>query len=63
MNKNIGIYPEIKYPQFHRSEGKDISKKTLEILKKYGFNSKNDKIYLQSFDNNELKRIKNDLFP
>ncbi|MDB2550528.1 glycerophosphodiester phosphodiesterase [Rickettsiales bacterium] len=62
MNKNIGIYPEIKYPKFHRNEGKDISKKTLEILKKYGFNSKNDKIYLQSFDNNELRRIKNDLF-
>lgn len=31
--KNIGIYPEIKAPWFHRSEGKDITAKTLEVLK------------------------------
>jgi len=60
---NIGLYPEIKSPWFHLKEGKDISKKTLEILKKYGYLSKKDKIFLQCFDPNELKRIRTKLLP
>ncbi|MDI7384615.1 glycerophosphodiester phosphodiesterase [Cronobacter dublinensis] len=61
--KNIGIYPEIKAPWFHHQEGKDIAAKTLETLKKYGYTTKQDKVYLQCFDANELKRIKNELEP
>ncbi|CCK15263.1 Glycerophosphoryl diester phosphodiesterase,periplasmic [Cronobacter universalis NCTC 9529] len=61
--KNIGIYPEIKAPWFHHQEGKDIAAKTLETLKKYGYATKQDKVYLQCFDANELKRIKNELEP
>lgn len=61
--KNIGIYPEIKAPWFHKQEGKDISTKVLEVLKQYGYTTKADKVYLQCFDANELKRIKNELEP
>lgn len=61
--KDIGIYPEIKAPWFHHQEGKDIAKATLEVLKKYGYSSKKDKVYLQCFDADELKRIKNELEP
>ncbi|MGP3593211.1 glycerophosphodiester phosphodiesterase [Vagococcus sp. WN89Y] len=61
--KNIGIYPEIKAPWFHHQEGKDIARKTLEVLKKYGYTSKDDNVYLQCFDADELKRIKNVLEP
>lgn len=61
--KEVGIYPEIKAPWFHLSEGKDISLAVLEVLKKYGYTTKKDKVYLQSFDPNELKRIKTELFP
>lgn len=61
--KDIGIYPEIKAPWFHLSEGKDISVKTLEVLKKYGYTDKNSNVYLQCFDFNELKRIKTELMP
>ncbi len=61
--KNTGIYPEIKAPWFHHQEGKDISTKVLEVLKEYGYTNKDDKVYLQSFDVNELKRIKNELEP
>ncbi len=63
MGKNVGIYPEIKSPWFHRHEGKDISKEVLRILKKYGYTTKNDLVYLQCFDPNETERINNDLFP
>lgn len=61
--KNIGIYPEIKAPWFHKQEGKDISSKVLAVLKQYGYTGKNDNVYLQCFDANELKRIKNELEP
>ena len=42
---------------------KDIAAKTLEVLKKYGYTGKDDKVYLQCFDADELKRIKNELEP
>lgn len=61
--KNIGIYPEIKAPWFHQQHGKDITKAVLTELKRYGYQTKNDNIYLQSFDPTALKRIKNTLFP
>jgi len=58
--KNIGIYPEIKEPEFHRKEGKDISKIVLEVLTNYGYKTKNDNCILQCFDAKELKRIRNE---
>ncbi|WP_024654021.1 glycerophosphodiester phosphodiesterase [Borrelia persica] len=59
--KNIGIYPEIKKPLWHKQQGKDISKIVIEILNKYGYKSKEDKIYLQTFDFDEIKRIREEL--
>ena len=61
--RDIGLYPEIKAPWFHRQEGKDITVKTLEVLKRYGYTGKNDKVYLQCFAFYELKRIKTELMP
>ncbi|MEQ9889148.1 glycerophosphodiester phosphodiesterase [Pectobacterium zantedeschiae] len=61
--KNIGLYPEIKAPWFHHQEGKDIARETLTVLKQYGYTEKSDKVFLQSFDVTELKRIKNELQP
>ncbi|EPA8365933.1 glycerophosphodiester phosphodiesterase [Vibrio fluvialis] len=63
LGYDIGIYPEIKAPWFHRHEGKDISKAVLNVLKQYGYDSKEDKVYLQCFDANELKRIHDELLP
>ncbi|QKJ89135.1 Glycerophosphodiester phosphodiesterase [Paramixta manurensis] len=61
--KNIGIYTEIKAPWFHHKEGKDIAAKVLAVLKQYGYTGKQDNVYLQCFDFNELKRIKTELEP
>lgn len=60
-DKNIGIYPEIKEPEFHNKEGKDISKIVLKILTNYGYSTKNDNCILQCFDALELKRIRQEL--
>lgn len=61
--RKIGIYPEIKAPWLHHQQGKDIAAATLKVLQKYGYTQKSDPVYLQTFDFNELKRIKNELLP
>lgn len=59
--RNVGIYPEIKNPGFHRKEGKDISSIVLRILEGYGYSDKSDSCILQCFDSWELRRIRVDL--
>ena len=59
--KNIGIYPEIKNPEFHHENGKDFSKIILKILADYGYKTKDDNCILQCFDAKELERIRKKL--
>lgn len=63
MGKDVGIYVETKAPWFHKQHNKDISKATLEVLKKYGYTKKEDKVYFQSFDYPDLKYVRETLFP
>ena len=60
--RSVGIYPEIKSPAFHRGEGKDISVAVLKVLKTYGYDEQQDRVFLQCFDDNELQRIRGELF-
>lgn len=55
--RNVGIYPEIKKPEFHLSEGKDITKAVITTLRNYGY-EKSGNIYIQSFWPATLKRLK-----
>lgn len=59
--KNVGIYPEIKNPAWHREQGFDISRIVVQTLADYGYKSNEAKCYLQCFDQHELMRIKNEL--
>lgn len=59
--KNIGIYPEIKEPGFHKKEGKNLSEIVLGVLSSYGYNTKEDNCILQCFDAKELERIRKEL--
>lgn len=61
--RNVGIYPEIKSPAFHRSEDKDLSAAVLGILFEYGYRTKQDAVFLQCFDPMELQRIHAELMP
>ena len=56
--KDVGIYPEIKAPSFHKSEGKDILGVVMETLERYGYNKKGVKIFLQCFDPDLLQDFK-----
>ncbi len=59
--RNVGIYPEIKDPAWHRAQGYDISPVVIRILADYGYTKAEDNIYLQCFDFEELKRIRHEL--
>jgi len=58
-----GIYPEIKSPEFHRAEGKDISAAVVKVLYDFGYQSEGDAVFLQCFDAEELQRIHAELLP
>jgi glycerophosphoryl diester phosphodiesterase len=59
--KNIGIYPEIKEPEFHQKEGKNLTAIVLKTLSNYGYKTKKDNCILQCFDAKELERIRVEL--
>ena len=59
--RDVGIYPEVKRPAWHRAEGVDLSKLMLDTLKSYGFSHRNSNVYVQCFDWQELTRIRDDL--
>ena len=59
--RTAGVYTEIKQPKWHRSEGHDISAIVLPILKRYGYATKADACFLQCFEFEEVKRLRNDL--
>ncbi|HIV56208.1 MAG TPA: glycerophosphodiester phosphodiesterase [Candidatus Anaerobiospirillum stercoravium] len=63
MGRDIGLYVETKAPWFHKQEGKDISKATLEVLRQYGYTTKDSNVIFQTFDFPDLKYVKTELMP
>ena len=59
--RNVGIYPEIKAPAWHREEGHDISRSVLRVLRNYGYDHIASNAFLQCFDASELIRIRSKL--
>ena len=56
-----GVYVEFKGPAEHRAAGLDLSKAILEVLTLYGYDSADDHIYLQCFDEAEVRRLRKEL--
>lgn len=59
--RGVGIYPEIKRPEWHRGEGVDITPEFLRTLGDYGYQEHSDPVYVQCFDAEELRRIRHTL--
>ncbi|MBT8105104.1 MAG: glycerophosphodiester phosphodiesterase [Woeseiaceae bacterium] len=57
----VGIYPEIKEPGWHRAEGVDLTRLVLDTLGQFGYVGHADPVYLQCFDEAELRRIRHEL--
>lgn len=49
-NKQVGLYPELKAPSWHRREGLALEAAVLETLRKYGYRGKDAKIFVQCFE-------------
>jgi len=59
--RNVGIFPEIKAPRFHRENGFDLSKIVIDLIATYGYATPEDAVIVQSFDWAETKRIRDEL--
>lgn len=59
--KNVGLYPEIKAPQWHQQQGKDLTAAVLKALDGYGYNSATANIFVQCFDPLALQRLAGEL--
>ena len=59
--RDVGLYPELKAPAWHRQEGRDLSATVLPILRKYGYDAKGSACYLQCFEYAEIKRLRGEL--
>ncbi|XP_075982363.1 uncharacterized protein LOC142980707 [Anticarsia gemmatalis] len=55
----IGIYPEIKHSTYFRKLGLPVEQALVDILHKNGYEGRHAPIYIQSFEVNNLKELKN----
>jgi glycerophosphoryl diester phosphodiesterase len=59
--REAGIYPEIKAPAWHRAEGYDLAATVLGVLADYGYADQDDAVFVQCFDWNETRRVRQEL--
>jgi glycerophosphoryl diester phosphodiesterase len=59
--KNVGLLVELKDPGKHRARGHDMSRIVLDTLAEYGYKSREDNAIVQTFDYDELRRIRAEL--
>jgi glycerophosphoryl diester phosphodiesterase len=53
----IGIYPETKHPTYHKKLGLALEPKLLEALDKAGWNKRRAPVFIQSFEQSNLKKL------
>lgn len=59
--RNVGVYPEIKDPDWHESQGLDVTRLTVECLGRFGYDSADADAFLQSFSLEALIRARDEL--
>ena len=59
--RRVGIYPEIKDPQWHRQHGIDLAALLLAELAAFGYARAEDPAFVQCFDARELVRVRDEL--
>lgn len=59
--RNVGLYIEPKAPAWHQAEGKDLMVAVLALLADHGLIEADDKVLLQSFDFQALRRAREEL--
>lgn len=59
--RKVGVYPEVKLAGWHRQQGQDVSRAVLAVLAKHGYATKADLCFIQSFELDELRRLRGEL--
>ena len=55
--RRIGIYPETKHPTFHQGLGLPLEGRLVQTLKRNGLNKRNSPVFIQSFEQANLKQL------
>lgn len=58
--RDAGIYVEIKQPAWHAAQGKDLGSALLAALTRLGYTRADDRVYVQCFDQEALRRLRAD---
>ncbi len=61
MGRTVGVYPEIKDPEWHRQHGIDLAALLLAELATFGYSRPDDPVFVQCFAAHELVRVRNEL--
>lgn len=56
--RDVGIYPELKSPAWHRAQGIDLGAEVLACLERFGYARQGERVWLQCFDPEELRRLR-----
>ena len=55
--RRIGIYPETKHPTEHQRRGLALEGRLVKALKKNGLNKRKSRVFIQSFEQSNLKQL------
>jgi glycerophosphoryl diester phosphodiesterase len=56
-HRTIGIYPETKHPTYHKDLGLPLEGRLVAALRKAGWNRRRSPVFIQSFEQSNLKRL------
>jgi glycerophosphoryl diester phosphodiesterase len=56
--RTIGIYPETKHPTYHQRLGLALEDRLLQVLDRFGLNHRNAPVFIQSFEQANLKYLR-----
>jgi glycerophosphoryl diester phosphodiesterase len=56
-HRRVGIYPETKHPTFHKDLGLPLERRLVRILDRYGLDKRRSPVFIQSFEQSNLKRL------
>ncbi len=61
LDRDIGIYPETKHPTYFRGIGLPLEEPLVRTLRRNGLDGKRDKVFVQSFEVGNLKRLNREI--
>jgi glycerophosphoryl diester phosphodiesterase len=56
--RRVGLYPELKFPAFHRDHGHDIAAAVIAVLDRHGLPSDDLPVWLQCFEAGTLQALR-----